>query len=558
MPGVRLALAFTLFWLAAIVVVPVGGLLAQASAVPPERALAILLAPRTLAAFRLSFGSAVLAAAIDVPLGLLLAWSLTRYRFPGRALLEAMVDLPFALPTSVAGIALAALYADDGWIGAWLARLGWHPAFSPAGVVIALAFVGLPFLVRTVQPVLADIARAEEEAALTLGAPPCAILRRVVLPPLLPAIGTGFALALARGVGEYGSVIFIAGNRPGWSEIVPLLIVVKLEQFDMAAAALLGAAMLGLSFVLLLAIHLLQRQGEARLATDEGAIPAERAIGEGRGARLAVLGATCAVALVMLGLPLAVVFSQAFSQGGAALAAALTDPDALAAIRLTVEIALLAVPLNTVFGLAAAWCGARGRFPGRQLLAALTELPFSVSPVVAGLLFVLLFGLQGSFGPWLQAHGIAIIFALPGMVLATVFVTLPFVARQVAPLLQAQSRDEEEAARTLGANFWQMLWHVTLPRIRWALLSGVLLCTARAIGEFGAVSVVSGHIRGVTNTMPLHIEILYDQYELPAAFGMAALLATMALATIFLRMALEWRHRLQLARGRAAVGGQSA
>lgn len=266
LPGVRLALVFTLLWLTVIVLAPLAGLLTEAARVPPARALAILLDPRTLAAFRLSFGAALLAAAIDVPLGLLLAWSLTRYVFPGRLLIDAMVDLPFALPTSVAGIALAALYADDGWIGSVLARFGWHPAFSPAGVVIALAFVGLPFLVRTVQPVLADFAREEEEAALTLGAPGWAILRRVLLPPLLPAISTGFAMALARGVGEYGSVIFIAGNQPGRSEIVPLLVVVKLEQFDIAAAALLGAAMLVLSFVLLFAIHTLQRRSEGRTA----------------------------------------------------------------------------------------------------------------------------------------------------------------------------------------------------------------------------------------------------------------------------------------------------
>lgn len=265
-PGVRLALGFTLAWLAVIVLLPLTGLLVEAARVPPARMLAILLDPRTLAAFRLSVGGALLAAAIDVPLGLLLAWSLTRYRFPGRLLIDAMVDLPFALPTSVAGIALAALYADDGWIGGGLARLGWHPAYSPAGVVIALAFVGLPFLVRSVQPVLADFAREEEEAALTLGAPPREILRRVLLPALAPAIASGFAMALARGMGEYGSVIFIAGNQPGRSEIVPLLIVIKLEQFDVAAAALLGAAMLALSLVLLLAIQGLQRSRARRPA----------------------------------------------------------------------------------------------------------------------------------------------------------------------------------------------------------------------------------------------------------------------------------------------------
>ena len=216
--------------------------------------------------------------------------------------------------------------------------------------------------------------------------------------------------------------------------------------------------------------------------------------------------------------------------------------DAWEAIRLTLLVAAIAVPLNTAFGLAAAWCVTRYRFPGRSLLVSLITLPFSVSPVISGLVWVLLFGLQGWFGPWLRAHGVQIIFAVPGIVLATIFVTVPFVARQVIPIMQARGMDEELAALTLGASGWQIFWRITLPRVRWGLLNGVLLCNARAMGEFGAVSVVSGHVRGVTVTMPLEIEILYNDYNIPAAFAVASLLAGMALLTLVAKAVLERRQ----------------
>jgi sulfate transport system permease protein len=280
---------------------------------------------------------------------------------------------------------------------------------------------------------------------------------------------------------------------------------------------------------------------------------ADLGIGESPRARRLLLAAALLVVTVMLLLPLLVVFTQAIAGGWGMLWAALTDPDALSAIRLTLLVAAIVLPVNTIFGLAAAWCLVYFRFPGRALLVALIELPFAISPVVAGLMYVLLFGLQGWFGPLLQAMGVKIIFALPGIVLATVFVTLPFVARQIMPLMQAQGIEEEEAALTLGAGFWQMFTRVTLPRIRWALLSGMLLCNARAMGEFGAVSVVSGHISGLTNTMPLQIEILYNQYNLTAAFAVAAMLSAMACATILLRRLLEWRSQRRLIRGAQAV-----
>jgi sulfate transport system permease protein len=261
LPGLRLTLAVTLIYLAVIVLVPLAGLLAKAATFDWAQIAATLFNRRSLAAFRVSFGSAAAAAICDAPIGLLLAWTLTRYRFPGRRVLDALIDLPFALPTAVAGIALTSLYVDDGWIGGPLASIGIHVAYTPAGIFVALTFVGLPFVVRTLQPVLADLEREAEEAAMTLGATPWQIFGRVMLPPLLPALLTGVAMAFARGVGEYGSVIFIAGNRPAISEIVPLLIVSRLEQFDYPGAAVLGCAMLALSLLLLLGINALQRRG---------------------------------------------------------------------------------------------------------------------------------------------------------------------------------------------------------------------------------------------------------------------------------------------------------
>jgi sulfate/thiosulfate transport system permease protein len=248
---------------------------------------------------------------------------------------------------------------------------------------------------------------------------------------------------------------------------------------------------------------------------------------------------------VFLFLPLAIVFSSALQKGFSVYVAALREPDAMAAIKLTLISAGISVPLNMIFGIAAAWAIGKFEFVGKSLLVTLIDLPFSVSPVVSGLIYVLIFGLQGLLGPWLAAHDVKIIFAVPGIVLATMFVTFPFVARELIPLVEAQGTEEEEAALTLGASGWQTFWRVTLPNIKWGLLYGVILCNARAMGEFGAVSVVSGHIRGRTNTMPLHIEILYNEYQFAPAFAVASLLALLALATLLAKTIVEWKARQQ-------------
>lgn len=265
------------------------------------------------------------------------------------------------------------------------------------------------------------------------------------------------------------------------------------------------------------------------------------ALTEPRWVRWSLLGLAFAFLGFFLFVPLILVFFKAFEDGIATYFAAIRDPIALAAVRLTLLTAAIAVPLNLLFGLAAAWAIAKFRFRGKNFLITLIDLPFAVSPVIAGMVFVLLFGAQGFLGPLLAAHDVKVIFAVPGIVLATIFVTAPLIARELIPLLQAQGSDEEEAALTLGASGWQMFFRVSLPKIKWGLLYGVVLCNARAMGEFGAVSVVSGHIRGLTNTLPLHVEILYNEYQFAAAFAASSLLALLALATLGLKAAVEWK-----------------
>jgi sulfate transport system permease protein len=259
--------------------------------------------------------------------------------------------------------------------------------------------------------------------------------------------------------------------------------------------------------------------------------------------RVLLTGIALAFLALFLVVPLVMVFQQALEKGLFAYLAAIREPDALAALRLTLLTAAIAVPANVLFGLTASWAIARFEFPGRSVLLTLIDLPFAISPVISGVVFVLLFGRQGWLGPWLAAHDLKVVFAVPGIVLATVFVTFPFVARELIPIMQAQGRDEEEAAVVLGASGWQVFRRVTLPNVKWGLLYGVILCNARAMGEFGAVSVVSGHIRGLTNTLPLHVEILYNEYQFQAAFAVASLLALLAIVTLVAKSVVEWREK---------------
>jgi sulfate transport system permease protein len=270
---------------------------------------------------------------------------------------------------------------------------------------------------------------------------------------------------------------------------------------------------------------------------------------ESKAVKVTLIGVTLLFVAIFLIFPVVVVFAEACAKGLSGYIDGIVEPDSIAAIKLTLLVAALAVPANLVFGVAAAWAIAKYEFRGKTVLITLIDLPFSVSPVIAGLIYVILFGSHGYLGPWLQAHDIKIIFALPGILLATIFVTFPFVARELIPLMQDQGTQDEDAAISLGASGFKAFWRVTLPNVKWALMYGVLLCNARAMGEFGAVSVVSGHIRGLTDTMPLHIEILYNDYQWTAAFAVASLLALLALVTLVIKTALEWRYGHELASG---------
>lgn len=285
--------------------------------------------------------------------------------------------------------------------------------------------------------------------------------------------------------------------------------------------------------------------GTITLRTSTPETDVRPATGESAVVRWLLIGISLVFLALFLFLPLAAVFAEAFRKGLGAYFQSFDDPAAFAAIKLTLLVTAISLPLNLVFGLSAAWAIAKFEFRGKQLLITLIDLPFAVSPVISGLIYVLLYGIHGWFGPWLAEHGIQVIFAVPGIVLATIFVTFPFVAREVIPLMQEQGTDEEQAAITLGASGWQAFFRVTLPNVKWAVLYGVILCNARAMGEFGAVSVVSGHIRGKTNTMPLHVEILYNEYNFVAAFAVASLLALLALVTLVLKSLVEWRSRIQ-------------
>jgi sulfate ABC transporter permease protein CysW/sulfate ABC transporter permease protein CysT len=568
LPGFGLGLGTSLLYLSLLILLPLAACVLKATELSFDEFRAAVWNDRAVAAYRLTFGASLQAALINVPLGLIVAWTLVRYQFPGKRVVEALVDVPFALPTAVAGLVYGSLYVKNGWLGQFLVPLGFEGAYSTTGIVLVLVFTGFPFVVRTVQPVLEDADAELEQAAATLGASKWQTFRRVLLPMLVPPTLTGFTLAFARAIGEYGSVIFISSNIRGQTEIAPVLIVSRLEEFAYREAAAVAVLLLAVSFLLLGVVNLLERwsqPGSAPLfirsplhAIGRGLEGATSwAAGQGvvqllgqllapvggfviRRLKWLMTGATVLILGVLVAVPLANVFAQAFSKGPLAYFDFLfNDPDTRHAVFLTAVVAPLAVAMNTLFGIAAAYTVARFRFPGRTLLTTLIDLPFSVSPVVAGLVLVLVFGGQSPFGIWLKEHGYQVIFSPPGLVLATAFVTFPFVARELLPVLEANGPDEELAARSLGANAWQMFWRVTLPNIKWGLLYGVILCNARAMGEFGAIYVVSGRIGGQTDTMPLRVEKLFQEYNQPAAFAVASVLTLLALVTLGAKAALE-------------------
>ncbi len=544
LPGFTLSLGTSLLFVCLILLLPLSALVMQLAQMSWAQYWEVITNPQVVAAYKVTLLSAFVASIFNGVFGLLMAWILTRYRFPGRTLLDALMDLPFALPTAVAGLTLASLFSVNGFYGEWLAKFDIKVTYTWLGIAVAMAFTSIPFVVRTVQPVLEELGPEYEEAAETLGATRWQSFRKVVLPELSPALVAGVALSFTRSLGEFGAVIFIAGNIAWKTEVTSLMIFVRLQEFDYPAASAIASVILAASLLLLFSINTLQSRFGRRVV---GPLMAEvtqlkrydaRPINWGK---WFLIGIGMLVSAFILLVPMIYIFVQAFSKGLMPVLQNLADPDMLHAIWLTVMIALIAVPVNLVFGILLAWLVTRFNFPGRQLLLTLLDIPFAVSPVVAGLVYLLFYGSNGPLGGWLDEHNLQIMFSWPGMVLVTIFVTCPFVVRELVPVMLSQGSQEDEAAILLGASGWQMFRRVTLPNIRWALLYGVVLTNARAIGEFGAVSVVSGSIRGETLSLPLQIELLEQDYNTVGSFTAAALLTLMAIITLFLKSMLQWR-----------------
>lgn len=546
-PGFGLTLGVTLAMLTAIILIPLASLVLKTAQIGSFKAFFQVVTSRAvLSGYKVSLLCSFIAALINALAGLMLAWVLVRYDFPLKGFLNGLIELPFALPTSVAGISLTFLYSDKGWIGKFLAKFGIKVAYTRAGIIIAMIFVGIPFVVRSVQPVLEKLDPQFEEASTTLGASGSYTFRRVIFPELLPALLSGFGLAFARGIGEYGSVVFIAGNIPLKTQIAPLLIMTKLEQYKYSDATAIAVVLLAISFILMLIINSITVYMQRFTAGSDnmGAIkkvvdPAETKKGLAVKNTLVVL--SYIFIFFMLIVPLAVVVTNSLRDGFAAYRDAVLDSYTISALKLTLLAVVAAVIVNTIFGVAAALLLSKYVFPGKQVLSALIDIPFSISPVIAGLIFILTFGNGGLFSGFLEAHNIRIVFAVPGIILATIFVTFPYVFRELFPVLNQEGHDEEDAAALMGASGATIFRRITFPHIKWAFAYGIVLCAARAMGEFGAVSVISGHLRGQTCTLPLQVEILFNEFNTTASFAVSSILVILAVIMLITRNLLEAR-----------------
>ncbi len=498
LPGFGLTLGYTLVYLSLIVLIPLSAIIWKTSTLSWHQFWIAISNPRVVASYKLTFLASFGGALLDSVFGFAIAWSSVRYTFPGRKLFDAVIDLPFALPTAVSGIALTAIYARTGWLGRYLEPLGIHAAYSRLGVLIALTFIGLPFVVRTLQPAIADLHVEIEEAAAILGATRWQTFCRVILPILLPSILTGFSLAFARAgriwLGDFHRRQYAHENRDhdAVDHDPPRSIRLCRRHRDRHRHD--GDFVLDVAGDQFLAVVEFEPLSKDRLTMtsviDSSARPLQGAerhaiFASPNWTRRILIGVSIGFLGLFLLLPLAAIIAEALCKGPGPYFKSFADPAARSAIKLTLITAAIAVPLNLVFGVAAAWCIAKFNFVGKSVLLTLIDLPIAVSPVISGLIYVLVFGLQGWFGQWLSDHDCQVIFAVPGIVLATIFVTFPFVAHELIPLMQEQGTEEEQAAIVLGANGWQVFWRVTLPNIKWALLYGVILCNARAMGEFG-------------------------------------------------------------------------
>ncbi len=553
-PGYHLTLGITIAMLSVLILIPLASVLVYSFKIGPAQFFKVVSDGAVVAAFITSIICSFIAAVINTVFGVILAWVLVRYEFPGKRILDGLIELPFALPTAVAGITLSKMYSTTGELGAPLSKWGIYVSYTHLGLIVALIFIGIPFVVRAIQPVLEKFNPAYEEAAYILGAGPKETFFKVILPELVPALLTGFGLAFARGIGEYGSVIYIAGNSAKeHTQVVSYIIMQKLNYLDYSSATAIALVMLVISFLLLLFINIVQVYQSRRTSgvyevssqTTGDALPKP-----GIGRRVMIAISTIFVFL-MLVMPLLSIIRNSLSKGFGFYINSLSTNYVRSAFAVTIMATVITLIVNTFFGLVASWVMTRFDFKGKQVLATLIDIPFSISPVIAGLSFIMMFGRLGWAYPimeWINdtfGTDIQIVFALPGVVLATIFVTFPFVSREIIPVLNSVGTDEEEAAALMGAKGLTIFRKVTLPHIKWALIYGMILCSARALGEFGAVNALS-KTRGVTFTLPLEIDALYlagDSDSIVAAFSASSILVIIAVVVLVLRNIFEYREK---------------
>ena len=547
-PGFSLTLGITITMLSLFILIPLASVLVYSLHQSPGEFFAVISDDSVRNALVTSILCALGAALINCFFGLILAWVLVRCSFPCKRILDGLIELPFALPTAVAGITLSKMYATTGEIGGPLSKLGIMVSYTHLGILVAMVFIGIPFVVRTVQPVLEKFNPSYEEAAFVLGAGPFLTFRRVILPELRPALLTGFGLAFARGLGEYGSVIYISGNSAkNHTQVVSYVIMQKLNYLDYTSATSIALLMLIISFLLLLFINAMAVYQAKRTGSDYEISAAAAATGT-RGSR-GLIVVSVLFLFFMLVLPLFSVLRNALAEGFDFYIAALQTDYVTSALGVTIMATLLALAVNTFFGLIAAWALTRFAFRGKQVLGALIDIPFSVSPVIAGLAYIMTFGRLGWAYPILEqindtfGTDLQIVFALPGVVLATIFVTFPFVSRELIPVLNSVGTGEEEAAAMMGASGMTIFRRITFPHIKWPLVYGMILCGARALGEFGAVSALS-KTRGETFTLPLEIDALYmdgGADSVTSAFAVSSVLVIIAVIVLILRNIFEYR-----------------
>ena len=559
-PGFGLTTGVTIAMLSVLIIIPLLSILGYSFTLSPEEFIKVITTPTTLRAFGTSIGCAAIAALINAVFGVVLAWVLTRYDFPCKRFVDGLIELPFAMPTAVAGITLSKMYATNGEIGSLLAPLGIEVSYTHLGIIVALVFIGIPFVVRSVQPVLQDIDPAFEEAAHMLGASRTTAFRRILLPELTPAILTGFGLALARGIGEFGSVIYISGNSAkDGTQVVSYVIMQKLNagSANYSDAAAIALVLLIISFALLFAINAIQIHASKRvsgLADSSAASKVAITSIANQGSRVlkvVLMAVGLGFMLLMLVVPLISVLVKSMGQGFEYYLASISTPNVLSALRVTLIATICAVLVNTLFGVIASWSLTKFTFRGQRVLTTLIDIPFSISPVIAGLAFVMTFGRTGWARPIVEALNSALgtdiqfVFSVPGVVLATIFVTFPFVVRELLPVMHAQGSDEEAAAALMGAKGLRIFRQITFPKIRWAMLYGIILCAARAFGEFGAVYALS-KARGETFTLPLEVDALYmagTPDSITAAFAVSSILVMLAIVLLVLRNIVEYRAK---------------